>query len=696
MTPSASFSGPSPDYRSVQSMPEMWAIAAQAFASVTAVHDPHIKPEAKFTYAELYEQFQQFAGGLQILSVEAADIQTADLEAADTQTADTQTADTQTADLETANIETANIGAASSHDPQSSEILPPRIGLIADNSPRWLIADQGIMRSGAVDVVRSAQADTEELLFILRDSGAIALVIENLAAFKKLRQGLEGLPLKFVILLSEEEASEESLKVLKFSQVIELGKGVTLQPVSQTRNTLATLMYTSGTSGMPKGVMLSHGNLLAQVIAARQVLLLQPGERVLSILPIWHSYERSFENIIFSYGCTQTYTNIRHVKSDLKKYQPHYMVAVPRLWESIYDGIQKQFREQSASQQKLISFLFQQSQRYIEARRVAQGLDLKKLQPSPLERSLASLQAAALLPIHFLGNKLVYQKVREGIGGSIKYLVSGGGSIADYLEDFFEIIDVQLLGGYGLTETSPITNVRRPQRNLRGADGQPFGDAEIQIVDLESRQPLPIGQQGLVLIRGSQVMQGYFNNPVATQKAIDPQGWFDSGDLGMVTANQDLIITGRAKDTIVLTNGENIEPQPIENACLRSPYIDQIMLVGQDQKSLGALIVPNREALKQWATSQNLTLRLPDEVLADGASAEAITFDSKPVQDLYRQELTREVKNRPGYRADDRVNLFCLLTEPFTLENGMLTQTLKIRRVVVTERYRGMIDEMFA
>ncbi|HEY9627194.1 MAG TPA: AMP-binding protein [Coleofasciculaceae cyanobacterium] len=638
----------SPNYSSVQSVPEMWAIAAQAFATVTAVHDPHAKSEVKLTYGELYEQFQQFAGGLQSLGIQ----------------------------------------------PEATS-MPPRIGLIADNSPRWLIADQGIMRVGAVDVVRSAQADTDELLFILRDSGAIALVIENLAAFQKLRPGLEGLPLQFVILLSEEEPPEDSLKVFKFSQVIEQGKGVTLQPVSQTPKTLATLMYTSGTSGMPKGVMLSHGNLLAQVTAARQVLRPQPGERVLSILPIWHSYERSFENIIFSYGCTQIYTNVRYVKSDLKAYKPHYMVAVPRLWESIYEGIQKLFREQPARKQKLINFLFQQSQRYIEARRVAQGLNLKNLNPSPLERSLATLQAAALLPLHLLGKKLVYQQVREGMGGSIKYLVSGGGSIADYLEDFFEIVDVQLLGGYGLTETSPITNVRRPQRNLRGADGQPFGDAEIQIVDPESRQPLPIGQQGLVLIRGSQVMQGYYNNPTATQKAIDPQGWFDSGDLGMVTSANDLIITGRAKDTIVLTNGENIEPQPIENACLRSTYIDQIMLVGQDQKSLGALIVPNREALKLWAASQNLTLRLPDEV-APADAANLVTFDSKPVQDLFRQELTREVKNRPGYRADDRVTLFRLLSEPFTLENGLLTQTLKIRRAVVTERYRGMIDEMFA
>jgi long-chain acyl-CoA synthetase len=647
--PASQLPGASPSYDSVQSIPEMWAIAAQAFAPVTAVHNPHSNPEVKFTYAALYQQFQQFAAGLQALGIQA--------------------------------------------DPAAP--IPPRIALIADNSPAWLVADQGIMRAGAADVVRSAQADPAELLFILRDSGAIALIVENLATFQKLRQGLENLPLQCVIFLSEEEPPAESLtaasfKILKFSQVLELGKAHELQPVSQTRNTLATLMYTSGTSGTPKGVMLSHGNFLSQVLAARSVLQLQPGERVLSILPIWHSYERSFEYIIFSYGCTQIYTSIRHVKSDIKQHKPHYMVAVPRLWESIYEGIQKQFREQPANQQKLVNFFLHQSQRYIAARRLARGLDLKNLNPSPVARSLANLQAAALRPVHLLGDKLVYQKVRAGMGGAVKYLVSGGGSIAEHLEDFFEIAGLEILGGYGLTETSPITNVRRPQRNLRGADGQPFGDAEIKIVHPESRQPLPMGQQGLVLIRGSQVMQGYFNNPQATQKAIDPEGWFDSGDLGVVTAADDLIITGRAKDTIVLTNGENIEPQPIEDACIRSPYIDQIMLVGQDQRSLGALVVPNLEALKQWATQQNLTLQLPGET-----SPAAIALDSKPIQDLFRQELVREVRNRPGYRADDRIGVFRLLNEPFTIENSLLTQTLKIRRAAVTERYRGMIDEMF-
>jgi long-chain acyl-CoA synthetase len=196
-------------------------------------------------------------------------------------------------------------------------------------------------------------------------------------------------------------------------------------------------------------------------------------------------------------------------------------------------------------------------------------------------------------------------------------------------------------------------------------------------------------------------MKGYYKNPEATAKAIDSQGWFDSGDLGWVTPQNDLVLTGRAKDTIVLTNGENIEPQPIEDACLRSPYIDQIMLVGQDQRSLGALIVPNLEALQQWATSQNLHLRLPESVASHSdASTDAfrttIDLESKEIQNLFRRELNREVQNRPGYRPDDRIGPFKLILESFSIENGMMTQTLKIRRPVVMERYRDMIDAMFA
>jgi long-chain acyl-CoA synthetase len=628
------------DYSQVQAVPEIWPIAAEKFGVVRALHDPHSTPAVTLTFAELAAQIQQFAAGLQALGIQ----------------------------------------------PEH------KIALFSDNQPRWLVADQGIMMAGAVDAVRGSQADADELAYILTHSDSLALIVQDQATLAKLADAVKDLELRFILLLSDEEPQLATAnKLLNFTQLMALGAAHTFQPVSYRRDQLATLMYTSGTSGRPKGVMLSHDNLLSQVVGACSVVSFTPGQKVLSILPIWHCYERTFEYFVLSQGCSQIYTNIRFVKKDLKEHQPNYMVGVPRLWESIYEGVQKQFREQPDSKQKLIQFFLHQSQRYLDAKRMATDLTLDHPNPNPLEKMMASLQATLLWPVHKLGDAMVYKKVRAATGGNIGFVVSGGGSIADHLEDFYEIVGVEILGGYGLTETSPITHVRRPWRNLRGADGQPLPQTETRIVDPETRQPVPVGKQGLVLIRGPQVMQGYYKNPEATAKAIDADGWFDTGDLGQVTPAGDLIITGRAKDTIVLTNGENIEPQPIEDACIRSAYIDQVMLVGQDQKVLGALIVPNFEALEAWAADQGQSLDRTGQSTPAGLS-----LDSKAVQELFRQELNREVKNRPGYRLDDRIGPFVLLTEPFSVENGMLTQTLKIRRNVVTERYRGMIDAMFA
>lgn len=634
----------------VETLPDIWAIAAQRFGQAIVLHAPHLKPAVQVTFGQLHEQIQQSASGLQALGIQPGE----------------------------------------------------RICLFADNSPRWLVADQGMMMAGAVNAVRSSQADKDELLFLLQDSGSVGLVVEDLATLKKLRDRLDDLPLRFVVLLTDETPPEDGIKILNFAQLMELGAAHALQPTNRSRGDLATLIYTSGTTGKPKGAMLSHGNLLHQVDTLGAVVQPKLGDRVLSILPTWHAYERSAEYFLLAQGCTQIYTSIRTVKKDLAEYKPQYMVSVPRIWESVYEGVQKQFREQPEKKQKLINFFLKMSDRYIHARRLWNNLELLHREPSLPERLLAGLQVIALTPFHALGEKIVYSKVRQAAtGGEFRQAISGGGSLARHIDDFFEIMGIEVLVGYGLTETSPVTNARRPWRNLRGSAGQPIPGTEIQIVDQESRKPLPTGSRGLVLIRGPQIMQGYYNNPEATKKAIDPAGWFDSGDLGWVTQDNDLVLTGRAKDTIVLTNGENIEPQPIEDACLRSPYIDQIMLVGQDQKSLGALIVPNLDALEKWAIAQGTPLELPAELSHSTPHSplstphSPITLDSKPIQDLLRKELNREVQNRPGYRADDRIGPFRLILEPFSIENGLLTQTLKIRRNVVMDRYQGMINEMF-
>jgi long-chain acyl-CoA synthetase len=622
------------DYTHIDSIPEIWPIIAAKAGDVVALDAPHLKIPVKYTYRELATEIQQFATGLQVLGVQ------------------------------------------------------PRAGvaLFADNSPTWLIADQGIMMTGAFNAVRSSQAETQELLSILDNSESKILVVEDLKTLTRLLAELSGRGIELIILLSDEAIDlETQIKTVSFASVSELGKTHSFTPVKIDKADLASLIYTSGTSGNPKGVMLSHANLLHQVNACGTVIPAVPGLRVLSILPSWHCYERSCEYYLLSQGCTQIYTNIRYFKQDLKDYKPQCMVAVPRIWESIYEGIQKQFREQPASKQKLVDTLLDLSQKYVMARRLVQGLDLECLTPSVGQKLNARVQMAALAPIYAIADKLVFNKIRSATGGAIKYIISGGGSLAKHLDLFYETAGIDILVGYGLTETAPITNVRRPWNNLRLSSGPPLPGTEIKIVDVETRKPLPVGQKGLVLIRGPQVMQGYYRNPEATAKAIDRDGWFDSGDLGMLTPSNDLVLTGRAKDTIVLSNGENIEPTPIEDACLRSKYVSQIVLVGQDQKSLGALIVPDLEALQPWAIDRNIKLDLTTPT----------NPDLSKIIDLFREELNREVKNRPGYRADDRIATIRLICEPFSIENGLLTQTLKIRRPVVMERYHDMINEMF-
>ncbi|MFO0140105.1 MAG: AMP-binding protein, partial [Aphanizomenon sp.] len=282
------------DYTNVESLPEIWPLAARKFGNIIALHNPHSQPELKITYSQLSDLIQQFAIGLQVLGINM----------------------------------------------NHSENLPygERVSLIADNSPRWFIADQGIMTTGAVNAVRSAQAEREELLYIITHSGSTALVVEDIKTLNKLGDRLNELPIKLVVILSDEiPPTEMNFQVVNFSQLVEIGSHNTLTPVQINTEALATLIYTSGTTGKPKGVMLSHRNLLHQVKTLGTVVQPKKGDIALSILPTWHSYERSGEYFLLSQGCTQIYTNLRSVKGDLKKFKPNYMIAVPRLWESIYE-----------------------------------------------------------------------------------------------------------------------------------------------------------------------------------------------------------------------------------------------------------------------------------------------------------------------------------------------------------------------
>lgn len=288
---------------------------------------------------------------------------------------------------------------------------------------------------------------------------------------------------------------------------------------------------------------------------------------------------------------------------------------------------------------------------------------------------LARVMVAMLFPLHMLAKFLVYKKIYAAMGIK-KAGISGGGSLAPHVERFFEAIDITILNGYGLTETSPVVAARIPTNNVLGTVGKPLYDTEIKIVDPESGETLPHGRRGLVKVRGPQIMKGYYKNPSATTQVLDEHGWFDTGDLGWIVpkikfgparaCSGTLVLDGRVKDTIVLLTGENVEPTQIEEAALQSRYIQQIMVVGQDQRRLGALIVPNKEELQ------------------------AVPVPSTDSERLIRSELNKYTSNCPV-----AIGPFVLILDPFTIESGLLTPTMKMRRNVITERYSSQIRDLF-
>ena len=554
------------------------------------------------------------------------------------------------------------------------------VALLAENSPRWLVADQGLMRCGAADAVRGASAPVEELRYILEDCNATALVVQNADLWRRLDLTASQRQRLRLVLQLEGEPAEG---VLGWEAFLASGAGQQTVTASRDRRAIATVLYTSGTTGQPKGVPLTHANLLHQMRSLACVAHPKPGSPVLSVLPIWHAYERSASYYFLSCACTQTYTTIKQLKKDLPRVKPIAMATVPRLWESVQAGFEDVLKTFPASRQRLLRAALANSAAQRKALRTARNL---LLQPVALPGRMTAAAVAALRwPLHALASALIWPKLRLQLsGGRLAYPISGGGAIAPHIDAFFEAVGIELLVGYGLTETSPVVSCRRPWRNIRGSSGLPMPDTDFRIVDQESGAALGFRERGRVLVRGPQVMGGYLGKPEASAKVLSSDGWFDTGDLGMLLPDGSVALTGRAKDTIVLSSGENIEPGPLEEALVASPLIEQVMLVGQDERQLGALLVPRVETIRAWASEQGMSVA---EDLGGGPGDSALLK-------LLMRECNRVLRLRPGARGDERL-CGVGLVEPFSIENGLLTQTLKQRRDRISRRDAAVIERIY-
>ena len=633
------------------------------------------------------------------------------------------------------------------------------VAILAENSARWLQVDHGIQRAGGVSAVRGADAPVDELRYIYEHSDSAGIVVlQGPRLLNKLLKDAKNLeenssvlglqneshgPVKNVILMHREKKTVDDLKKIMedcdneiqisfWDDLVEAESKVaeTVTPESfptLTKDDLATIVYTSGTTGRPKGVMLSHGNLLHQT--SHRLGPTQPyeetepipGETMVSLLPVWHITERSFELWMLSRGCKVVYSSIRYFKNDMAKHKPEWLVLVPRVLEKIASGVQDKFANGSAAV-KLLSKLFTKTGG-IRAKHsaIAKGLVVGDYdEPSGLRRLASKAIVKAVAPLNAVGDKLVWSKVQDGFGGNLKMIISGGSALAGSLEQFYATAGFNIIVGYGLTECSPLLAFRRYDANLvtAGCCGKPCYDTEVRVVDPESkstaqydRPPLPDGEVGVVIGRGPQIMQGYYKNPKATEEAVDQWGWFDSGDLGRINpATGDLILTGRVKDTIVLSNGENIEPTPLEDAIMTGSngLIEQVMLTGQDGRRLVAIAVlsPNELAEAGYLSkTEAKKLQEANELINDPkcetdvcASASEIlkkasenlrtNADLKKTLNGLSSEATTE-----GFRNFERVTEVYLTLEPFAMVNGQLTQSYKVKRDSVYDRYSSELTQ---
>ncbi|MFN9332409.1 MAG: AMP-dependent synthetase/ligase, partial [Planctomycetota bacterium] len=426
-----------------------------------------------------------------------------------------------------------------------------------------------------------------------------------------------------------------------------------------TPDDLLTLVYTSGTTAEPKGVMLSHRNVLTNVAVVTEVLHVTAADSFLSVLPAWHMYERIMDYLALATGAQLVYTDRRRIKEDLAGVKPTVFAAVPRIWEMLHDGLVGHAQKLPGLKGKLLR----------------RGLSLSRAVGSG-RANLGQRLAHAVL------DRVVLEKVRATLGGRLRLCVSGGGALPRHVDETMLGLGLPLKNGYGLTETSPVASVRLPHQRTPGHIGPPLPQTQIEARTADGGR-CAVGATGVLWIRGPLVMRGYYDNQRRTAEVLTADGWFCSGDLGHVDAAGNVWITGRAKDTSVLAGGENVEPEPVEAVIKTSPFVEQAVVLGQDHKALGALLVPRAERLEQQVPRAQWDVR-------DGE------VHSRDVHALLRRELDRVLVRDNGIRPCDRVAQFRVLAEPMTPENGLLTQTLKVRRHVVVERFAPLLAAMFA
>ena len=574
------------------------------------------------------------------------------------------------------------------------------VGLICDTRKEWLLVDQALLGLGAVDVPRGSDSTADEIAYILDHADCKTTCVENPAQLAKLTGIKERLPqLGSAIVLDAAEltaaaraaAQARGLRVVTLDDLLRSGSGEQAETLLRAEaaqgkpDDVATIIYTSGTTGEPKGVMLTHANFIYQIDAIPDSVPIGRGDMLLSVLPVWHSYERIIEYAALFSGSGIAYSKpIREVMlADLVAANPTYFPTVPRIWEGVRAGVYRNVEAEGGVKAALFKFFIAVGAAHSGLRRRLLGrMPSFTVRPRALEVLTAALPLALLTPLALLGKVLVFSKITARLGTRFKAGISGAGALPGYVDDFFAAAGILVLEGYGLTEAAPVVSVRKLDHPVSGTVGPPLTGTEVKVIKEDGASALP-GERGVIHVRGPQVMKGYYKRPGDTAAVLSADGWLDTGDIGTLTVNGEIQITGRAKDTIVLLGGENVEPEPIEDLVRQSEYIDHVMVVGQDQRFLGALVVPNAEAAAAYAAEHG------------GSGSDLAALAASPeVQRLIQNEVQSRVNARNGFKSFERIARIALLEQPFAV-GEQLTHTLKMRRHVISDQYEQRIAGLF-
>lgn len=536
-----------------------------------------------------------------------------------------------------------------------------RVAILSENRPEWAMADFAILCNASVTVPVYPTLLGWQIEYILNDCGAVAVICSTEEQLKKVLDVLPHCPHIHHIMVCDPPASLPG-NVVAFQQVVESGKheeethghGRFDELRGRvTSNDLATLVYTSGTTGNPKGAMLTHGNIASNVAASLTALPIRQGLVAMSILPLSHIFERMADYCYFYRGCTIAYAEaITKVGENLQDIHPDLFAAVPRLFEKMRERIVNTVAMEPAVKQKVFRWAVGVASERLPYR--------VKNKPLPLGLSMKSK----------IADKLVLHKILERLGGNVKFVLSGGAPLSAELAAFFIGAGLEIYEGYGLTETSPVIAVNTPGNRKVGTVGKIIPGVQVKIAS-----------DGEILVRGPNVMKGYWNNPEATTQAVDSEGLFHTGDIGEIDSEGYLRITDRKKDIIINAYGKNIAPQPLEALLKSSPYIGTPVLIGDRRKFLVALIVPNFEKLERDAAAMGIRFDSPEELVRN-----------ERVKALFQDEIDRFNRNLD---RQEKIRRFALLPRDFTIEADEITPSLKVKRRVIDKKYKSVIDELY-